>query len=1276
MKLYSVILSIIILLFCSLTNAQEEKVLIITNSVVYSDLKPEIFRYVDDISSEYKVALYETTGGTPEDLKDFINSHKDSLVGCILIGSMPVCWFEIENDLAAFHPTKFPCDLFFMDLDGSWSDDDNDGFYDTHTDGTGDVAPEIFLGRIDASLSSPNGINQIEDLRNYFLRDHNYWSGTYPLRKTGLAYTDVPWKNYSPVNEEMAYLYGINNYQLIKDDRISDKDYLENRLKNDQYEFIQIAVHSHSYNHEFELKGGVLPDDIRNVSPKALGYNLFACEACDYTQWNFMGGTYIFNNSEKSLVVVGSTKVGSMLQFYAFYQPLGENNPIGVAYKEWFEFLAPYDDSEKSWHYGMTILGDPLIKLNSGGNNHGPLANVGGNDLILWPDSTIELNAVVNDDGLPPGSILQYGWEEVSGSGNVSFDDPDSLSTSIHCNNLGNYRVKFTATDGEYTAEDFKNIKVSRIIWEGETNPLEGLQMGIVLRDNLAYVSTSDKLYIIDVSNKANPYVVSSYEFQESLADPYYTGLDADSNFAYVVLSEKGLVIINITDPSNPYEVATFRTYDALEKANAVKVIGDYAYVADNVKGLMVLNIQDRTNPGLVGYCPTDGPALGISIQDNYGYIADGSNGLRIIDISDKTHPEEIGSFNYSSLGNYYSKEGVQVLGNYAYVNYYNNDRGWCISIIDISDKTDPFEVTHLDGLFKGLHVEGNYLYYRYHTFYDYDLFGIYDITNKSEPTFIESYKMEDIYFQDVKNIYQYKQHIYILDNVMTNGLNIFKVHLDNTCPYVYAGEDQITCNGLISLEGMVSDDHLPDQSSLSFSWEKIEGPGEVYIDNPDTLNSQVIFSDSGSYVLRLSVNDGNLTGFDDVRIINTSKPPVSDDIEVCEGYSVPDLIATGNSIKWYRDVQLTDLVHSGDTFATGQTSAGSYIYYVTQSLSNCESQPDSVRLLIKPEPETPLTSNLEICEGDLNQSMPAPGENIIWYSDSGLNNILGTGNVYNPGLSDPGIYTFYVTQNVSGCESKPAKTQFTIQQIPASPEAKDTMVCEGNPVPDLYAIGEGIKWYNDPDLHDLAHSGNTFSTGQSQAGSYSYYVTQARDGCEGSSTEVLLEINALPVIQLGNDTVIMEDETLVLGPFPSEYNYQWNNGAEKHYMTIYGKEFGQGVHMVSVSVTGNGCVFNDTIWITVEGTIGLEHTGFGNTILIYPNPTDEDCYIEFSNQIPLDLLIEIYNPVGTLIDRYTRKDLPWDNSRAIMIHLNEKGIYYLLILGNGQTVERKVVRY
>jgi hypothetical protein len=982
MKKYILILSLWLLSLGISLKAQEEKIIVIVNSQISSGLQSEISRYIIDISSHYMVKLYETNGGTAQDLRNFIISQKDSLVGCIFIGSMPVFMFEIKNDIAANSYTSFPCDLYFMDLDGNWSDEDNNGLFDSHTAGNGDVAPEIFIGRIDASHFSGD---QIEILRNYFKRDHNYWKGNFNFCKTGLAYIDDEWKNYTPLNEELKYLYGRDNYQLINDDRVSRYDYLINRLPNNQYEFIQLAAHSSYQTQGFYQRGQLWSDDILNASPKALGYNLFACSACDYTQNNFIGGAYIFSNSERSLVVIGSTKIGSMLQFYAFYQPLGENKSIGQAYKEWFEYIAPYSDYEKSWHYGMTILGDPLIKFNAGNANHGPLVDIGCNQRIFWPDSITAIKATIKDDGLPVGSQLKYHWEKVSGPRGSSFENENNASTLAQLDTLGDYRIKLTASDGEFTVEDHKNIKVSRIKWEGETSrPDNGITMGLIVRDSLAYFTSPRELVIVNVKNKSNPFLVSSLEFEKQINVYDHCRLAVDSNYAYIASGQKGLYFIDIGDPHNPHQVGFYSSYDPNECINDVKVIANIAYVTDSIRGLVIIDIHERTNPVLLGYCPTDGKAEAVSIQGNYAFIADGSNGLRIMDISNKRIPKEIGWYNnsYRSFGDNSLRQNIQVSGNYVYISYEHPNKFRCISIIDVSDKIKPVEVACFETNYVGFYVEGNYLYYLgYFGSGDYDVFGIVDITDKLHPKVIDTFRNDDLYFQDNIAIYEADKFVYIGGMYEGRGLNIFNVHLDNTPPSVYAGEDAEACNEVIMLDGIVNDDHLKAASTISYNWEKVSGPGETYIVNKNDINTQVVISDTGKYVFRLSASDGELTGFDEVRVSYYSAPPIADNVEVCENSEVPDFTVIGENIRWYGDAELANLLHEGNVFATGQTAPGIYPYYVTQTFSNCESLPDTVTLIINVLPNSSInfTNNSE----QIN-IFPNPTEKFI---NIGLNN-------------------------------------------------------------------------------------------------------------------------------------------------------------------------------------------------------------------------------------------------------------------------------------------------
>jgi len=73
-----------------------------------------------------------------------------------------------------------------------------------------------------------------------------------------------------------------------------------------------------------------------------------------------------------------------------------------------------------------------------------------------------------------------------------------------------------------------------------------------------------------------------------------------------------------------------------------------------------------------------------------------------------------------------------------------------------------------------------------------------------------------------------------------------------------------------------------------------------------------------------------------------------------------------------------------------------------------------------------------------------------------------------------------YITQTGSGgTVTQGVQQPFEIWITVDPPVAADQDVCYGEPVPDLTATGENIKWYSDAELLTLVHSGSPFATGR-----------------------------------------------------------------------------------------------------------------------------------------------------------------------------------------------------
>ena len=102
-----------------------------------------------------------------------------------------------------------------------------------------------------------------------------------------------------------------------------------------------------------------------------------------------------------------------------------------------------------------------------------------------------------------------------------------------------------------------------------------------------------------------------------------------------------------------------------------------------------------------------------------------------------------------------------------------------------------------------------------------------------------------------------------------------------NQAPNVNAGVDRtIQLPNSVSLDATVTDDGQP-AGTLTTSWTMVSGPGSVSFANASAVDTTASFSAAGTYVLRLTANDGSLQSNDTVTIVvqapvNNPPPPTN----------------------------------------------------------------------------------------------------------------------------------------------------------------------------------------------------------------------------------------------------------------------------------------------------------------------------------------------------------------------------------------------------------------
>jgi hypothetical protein len=175
-------------------------------------------------------------------------------------------------------------------------------------------------------------------------------------------------------------------------------------------------------------------------------------------------------------------------------------------------------------------------------------------------------------------------------------------------------------------------------------------------------VNYDGTLHILDVSNSAQPQLLSSYDTRGGSWDVRVVG-----DRAYVADGVAGLLILDVANPQAVQKLGSYATWSASD----VTVSGDRAYIAGGVTGMQILDVGNPAAPTWLGGLSTSGLAANVQVAGDRVYVAkrelwDGigysGGGLEIVSVADPVHP--------TSLGNYplASAQRVQVVGDRAYV--------------------------------------------------------------------------------------------------------------------------------------------------------------------------------------------------------------------------------------------------------------------------------------------------------------------------------------------------------------------------------------------------------------------------------------------------------------------------------------------------------------------------------------------------------------------------------------------------------------------------------
>ena len=341
-----------------------------------------------------------------------------------------------------------------------------------------------------------------------------------------------------------------------------------------------------------------------------------------------------------------------------------------------------------------------------------------------------------------------------------------------------------------------------------------------------------------------------------------------------------------------------------------------------------------------------------------------------------------------------------------------------------------------------------------------------------------------------------------------------------------------------------------------------------------------------GSYIVTV-VDSFHCVAKDTIALVQPGPvpPPSPQDVVYCQFETAVALTATpaiaGHTLKWY--TQAVGGTGTAVAPVPSTATAGVFIWYVSELDSvGCESPRIPLNVFIKSKPGVPITfnSSYAYCQFDSGVAqLSAVGDSLKWYTTA-------TGGTYSftaptPSSATLGVFTWYVSQTVNGCESDRLPITVGVYQKPEPPVTTDLIFCQGDEASALTAIGTDLKWYLLPVGGSPQPTPTPITT---IPDTVTWYVASNNHGCESDRTPIKAITKYRPTVHIlySNDSVCQFDTLTFLysgnALDSATWIWEWPKGA----VIVSGQDSTRGpivvrfdstgVTAVSLTVTDKGC--------------------------------------------------------------------------------------------------------
>ncbi|HEY9047643.1 MAG TPA: T9SS type A sorting domain-containing protein [Ohtaekwangia sp.] len=254
-----------------------------------------------------------------------------------------------------------------------------------------------------------------------------------------------------------------------------------------------------------------------------------------------------------------------------------------------------------------------------------------------------------------------------------------------------------------------------------------------------------------------------------------------------------------------------------------------------------------------------------------------------------------------------------------------------------------------------------------------------------------------------------------------------------------------------------------------------------------------------------------------------------ANDFFTASGGQQTSITSGGNPIVWTFNPATVSGITPGSPVSFNVT------YTYTDPATACSNTSAAQIITVSARPSIVPTGNIspgtsvQICQGTALPNFTATtnaGTSYTWYSNNPPTNIVGSGDVFTPPVSNliAGTSNFYVTRSINGCESTQAPLQLTVvvnasPAAPVSDFSREYCVNQNIPNSDLVVTGTNVRWYNANNGAFIIQTSNptaaSLGIDNTVANTYSFFATQTVNSCEGAPTKITITVKPLPSLDI-----------------------------------------------------------------------------------------------------------------------------------------------------------------